>query len=154
MWGAGRGGGGCTRACAAEVGRVVRGALHCPGVTRGVPLSMKSTVTDNNDRSYNLELGQDASALVWALLVRFAGGATPGWVERAGDIQTPVILPGWYHYCGVGVGTGGAVDSWEQDFFLAPSSWQATIVIIVIISWSAGYMLGDLTGCHWNWGPK
>lgn len=65
-----------------------------PGVTRGVPLLMKSVVTDNNDCSYNLELGQDASALVWALLVRFAGGATPGWVELAGDVQTLVILPG------------------------------------------------------------
>lgn len=97
----GRAGGGRVhaRACAAEVGRVVRGALHCPGVTRGVPLSRKSAVTDNNDPSYNLELGQVASALVWALLVRFAGRATPGWVELAGDIQTLVILPGWYHCC-------------------------------------------------------
>lgn len=86
-----------------------------PGVTRGVPLSMKSVVTVNNDLSYNLELSQDASAL----LVRFAEGATTGWVELAGDIQTLVILPGWYHCCGVGVGTGSAVDSWEQDFFLS-----------------------------------
>lgn len=77
------------------------------GVTRGVPLSLRSVVTDNNDRSYHLELGQDASAL----LVRFAGRATTGWVELAGDIQTPVILSGWYHCCGVGVKTVGEDDS-------------------------------------------